>query len=241
MLATMINLVFRKRVGYVVLAIVAAVASYGVFAQFINPHLPWPPDPSLNPDPNHMHADFAVWIEGTKLDFPLPKYMSDLPTDEHTHDEAGEYLHQYLHLHDDIGHVIHRHKPGLTIGDFLASLGLTMTEECLTLDDFLYAQLDAGWKEDFAIGTDVCTNGKFHWRMYINGEEAPFTPEYAFADLDRILLIYGAGDTSPDRELKALTDDACLYSHACPWRGDPPAENCISDPEIPCVVPADQL
>ncbi|HRH94119.1 MAG TPA: hypothetical protein PKV72_06345, partial [Candidatus Peribacteria bacterium] len=75
--------------------------------------------PALNPDPNHTHADFAVWIGGKQQDFSAPKYMSGESTDV-VHDER---LSKYFHLHDGNGRVIHRHKPGLPLGDFFASIG----------------------------------------------------------------------------------------------------------------------
>ena len=49
---------------------------------------------------------------------------------------------KYLHLHDGNGHVIHRHKPDLTLGDFFHSLGMTMTSSCFELDDFQFQHLD---------------------------------------------------------------------------------------------------
>ncbi|MDP6561607.1 MAG: hypothetical protein QF793_01650, partial [Candidatus Peribacteraceae bacterium] len=75
-----------------------------------------------NPDPNHTHADFAVWVEGEKVEFSDAKYMSGVSWDEGSHDEADEYHHEHLHLHDEVGHVLHRHKPGLTLDAFFESL-----------------------------------------------------------------------------------------------------------------------
>lgn len=190
----------------------------------------------VNPDPNHTHADFAVWIDGVQLDFTDAKYMSAPPAGTeptawtivepahaHGHEEEGAPLpgREYLHLHDGIGHVIHRHKPGLTIGDFFASIGFTMTTDCFTLDT----------------AEQHCTDSDKHWRMFINGEEWPFDPTYVFQDLDQILLTYGSPDDEIARQLDLITDDACLYSRTCPERGDPPAENCIADPAVPCVAP----
>ena len=198
------------------------------------------PHTVANPDPNHTHADFAVWVLGKKLDFSDAHYMSGSSTDEHTHDEEGEYLNQYLHLHDGNGHVLHGHKPGLTIGEYFASLGLPMTGNCFSLDEFQFSSLDSGIVASYALTRELCTNGKFHWQMIVNGQERPFDPSYTFGDLDQILLLYQAGDTW-DAEWKQMTDDACLYSKRCPWRGEPPTENCIADPAVPCTVPEDEL
>ncbi len=174
--------------------------------------------PAVNPDPNHTHADFAVFIEGKKFNFSDPAYMSgttDESDPEHTRRDP------FLHLHDGIGYVIHRHKPGLTVGEFFASLGFTMDEACLTTD----------------AGKQYCSEGDKRWRMFVNAEEKPWNPQFAFNDLDQILLTFGADEDEVRREFKEMTADACLYSKTCPWRGEPPAENCVSDPTVPCVAP----
>lgn len=164
-------------------------------------------EPVPNPDPNHTHADFAVWVDQQQVDFSDPKYMSGLSTDEHTHDEPGEYLHEHLHLHDGVGHVIHSHKPGQTLREFFDSIGYEFPEPIE------------------------------RWTMWINGQEEEFNLDYQFQDLDQIMLTNDAGAAQIGYELERLTDDACLYSRTCPWRGNPPTENCVADPEIPCVIP----
>lgn len=189
-----------------------------------------------NPDPNHTHADFAVWVNGTKLDFSDARYMTGESTQDHTHDESLGPLRKYLHLHDGIGYVMHRHKPGLTIGNFFSTIGFTMTKTCFTLDAFQFSKLDTGWVKSFAITKNLCTNGKFHWMMYVNAKAVPFDPAFSFADGDKILLTYDAADDH-SAQLTQMTDGACRYSKTCPWKGAPPAENCISDPTVPCVAP----
>lgn len=150
-----------------------------------------------NPDPNHTHADFAVWVEGEKVDFSREEFMSGYE-DDHNH------LHDYLHLHDHIGHVVHRHKPGETLQSFFDSLSYVF-------DD------------------------KYTWRMFVNGEEMEFDLGYVFSDMDAILLTTSSASAQVLYEVEQLTDDACRYSRTCPWRGDPPAENCVADPAVPCV------
>lgn len=164
-----------------------------------------------NPDPNHTHADFAVWVDGQQVDFSDPQYMSGVSYDEHSHDEEDEYHHKYLHLHDENGAVIHRHKPGLTIGEFFSSLNFTFPEP----------------HERFT--------------MWVNGQQMDFDLDYVFDDMDQILLTNSAGSAQVMHELEQLTDEACLYSQTCPWRGDPPSENCVADPAVPCVVPEEDL
>ena len=190
-----------------------------------------------NPDPNHTHADFAVYIEGEKLDFSDPKYMSSPPAKTessgvgrafaHGDEDDGHILpeRKYLHLHDVTDPVIHAHKPGLTIGEFFASIGFLMTEQCFTLDTEVM----------------VCPEEGKKWQMFVNANEQPFDPSYSFKDMDKILLTYGASAEDVKMQLEAMTDDACKYSKTCPWKGDPPTEGCIADPEVPCVIPPEDL
>lgn len=207
----------------------------------------WPPS-AINLDPNHNHADFSVWVNGQQLDFSDPSYMSAPPATAamfdlvpsavaHGDEDDGHVVsgREYLHLHNGNGHVIHRHKPGLTLGDFFTSIGLQMTAECLMLDDKQFSSLDQGWVSDFARTKNLCNDGKFHWTFVVNGEPRPMDPALVFADEDAILLSYSASDTAWEQQWAQMTDDACKYSKTCPWRGTPPTENCIADPTIPCT------
>lgn len=229
-----------KRFLPVIVAFIAFAASAMAPRQYVQ-----------NPDPNHTHADFAVWVNGTQLDFSDDRYMSAPPAHASVFDllipaasahEEGEEEgvlpdRKYLHLHDGNGHVLHRHKPGLTIGDFFGSLGIVMTDECFQLDDFLFAQLDQGWVKDFSRVKNLCDDGKFRWTMIVNGQRVSMNHHYVPMDMDTILLSYGASDTAADEQYGSMTDDACKYSQTCPWKGEPPTENCIADPEVPCVLP----
>lgn len=191
----------------------------------------WLRPPARNPDPNHTHADFAVWINGTKLDFSATQYMSGISTDPATHPDQGPQ--KYLHLHDGNGHVIHRHKPGLTLREFFESLGTTFRNANGNMDLCV----------DFPQMDEVCQNEAMHrnWAMVVNGEHRFFDPAYVFQDGDQILIDFSEDETQDTdarmtKEWEDMTGDACLYSRLCPWRGDPPTENCIADPEVPCVA-----
>ncbi len=177
------------------------------------------PTVAVNPDPNHTHADFVVWIDGKKLDFSGEEFMSgssDESDPDHTkHDK-------YLHLHDANGHVIHRHKPGLTLKEFFMTLKIGFSGSC-------YSSGVPG-----ADG-EICSKNPF--RLYVNAVEKPFDDlSYVFADTDRILITTSIDEASVTDQLSQMTDDACLYSKTCPERGAPPAENCIADPTVPCVL-----
>ena len=175
--------------------------------------------PAVNPDSNHTHADFAVWVFGKRLDFSQEKYMSGSSDVEEEGEHPHEHLHESLHLHDGNGDVIHRHKPGLTIADFFGSLGFVLDPKCVRDDQ----------------KNLLCEDGDKKWRMFVNGHGRPYDPQYVFEDGDQILLSYGADDPAEiARELTLMADDACLYSKTCPWRGEPPKEGCVADPTVPC-------
>jgi hypothetical protein len=81
----------------------------------------------------------------------------------------------------------------------------------------------------------MCNEDGKQWQIFVNGTEQPFDLSYIFADLDQILLTYGATEGQVTEQLQTLSDEACLYSQTCPERGTPPVENCVADPSVPCV------
>ncbi len=131
---------------------------------------------------------------------------------------AGEYmttatqeLSDYVHLHDNDGDVEHIHLEGVTFSEFLNTLGLTFTDECLTYD-----------------GKKYCEDTANVLRLYVNDEkfEGDIT-SYTPKDEDRILVFYGdATSTNFTALLETVNDDACYFSGTCPERGIAPPENC---------------
>ncbi len=179
-------------------------------------------EPVPNPDPNHTHVDFLVMLDGQAIDFSGDAFMTGASTDDHTRDPSLSPLRKFLHLHDGIGNVLHRHKPGLTLADFFESLHVGFSVECIVYRAPLEYPIQ-------------CSDHP--WRMVVNGQERPFSLDFEFADGDRILLTTATDDLTLQAEVAMLSDEACRYSQTCPWRGKPPIENCIADPEVPCIAP----
>ena len=185
---------------------------------------------AVNPDSNHTHADFAIWTAGERMDFSGEEFMSGSSQDA----EHLNAIHTYLHLHDGNGDVVHRHKPGLMFGEFMVSnLGLNVVSNRVENTTCLVRDKIHALGETSPIVT--CISGNL--RAFVNGKEVPAfdIPEYVFNDVDMIFLTDSTDETVIQNQLSQLTDDACLYSRTCPWRGDPPTENCIADPSVPCV------
>lgn len=199
-------------------AIVLIAAGTAIVLYFGTPRVPQP-----NPDPNHTHADFLVMLDGTAVDFTDPFFMTGESTEDHTRDRTLPAMRQFLHLHDGIGTVIHRHKPGLTLAEFFDSISVGFTAECIV---YRTAEINRDMQ---------CS--EHPWRMIVNGQERPFSVNYDFSDGDAILITTASDDAALAAEIDTISDDACRYSQTCPWRGKPPAENCIADPTVPCVAP----
>lgn len=144
------------------------------------------------------HADFAVYINGKKANFAQPQYQS--PT--------GQEKDKAIYLRDNKGHILHKHEAGATLGRFFKSLGMEFSNTCFTFDT----------------GHKYCNTDTNTLRLFVNGQPNDQFESYEPKDLDRILITYGPKDTNVDEQLKAVTDEACIYSNQCPERGAAPEE-----------------
>jgi hypothetical protein len=68
----------------------------------------------------HVHAAFAVKINGEKLDFSQEKY---------------QVRSQYMHVENNDGNTLHRHATGVPVGEFFNSVGMNITDNCFTLEN----------------------------------------------------------------------------------------------------------
>ncbi len=147
----------------------------------------------------HVHADFAVYMNGNQLDFSQTEYQSSV---SHEKDEN-------VHLHDGDGKVVHRHAEGVTFAQFLKSIGYELGSDCFTTD----------------IKEQYCTNASSTLAFYVNGNPADKTT-YIPQEEDRILLTYGPADSDIKSQLASITDESCIHTGSCPERGVAPVESC---------------
>lgn len=164
----------------------------------------------------HEHANLHIYIEDQLYDLSAERFQSD----------PYQYRDQHIHLHDQVGHVIHLHKPGVSLNQFLTTLDISLDQNCISLPD----------ENDQS--QVYCDSDDNVLHLYVNGKYVLPETEYQIQDLDRILVYYGADDPDIIAPLiDAVPDDACIYSRTCPERGDPPTEQCIADANTPCVLP----
>jgi flagellar basal body-associated protein FliL len=69
---------------------------------------------------DHVHAAFAVKVDGVKLNFSEPKYQVQS---------------KYIHVENNDGNTLHRHATGVPVGEFFNSLGMNVTDSCFTLEN----------------------------------------------------------------------------------------------------------
>lgn len=149
----------------------------------------------------HVHAGFLVMVDGMKISFASDDYMST----------AKKLLHTGVHLHDNNDSIIHFHARDITLVDFLTSLSIDLTEDCLAIQK-----------------TKSCTAADKVLRLYINNvDKTKGLLEYVPQDNDRILLYYGEpGSPTIETYQNEVSDRACIYTGTCPERGTAPAEDC---------------
>jgi hypothetical protein len=149
----------------------------------------------------HVHADFKIYLGNEAIDLSQEEYMTT----------AAQELSKHVHLHDNNGDVEHIHLEGVTFAEFLSTLGLTLTNDCLTYDR-----------------KEHCSDGNNTLSLFVNEDkyQEPIT-SYIPNDEDRILVFFGnSADVSIQALLDSVTDDACYFSGTCPERGIAPPESC---------------
>ena len=149
----------------------------------------------------HVHADFAVFIDGQKIDFAKEEFMGEEVCgkpgeDEHDIDFTTiEGVKEAAHLHDLNGNVMHIHHENATLSMFFQGIGFGLTENCFKTPS-----------ESF------CNSEEKNVKVLVNGVELKEFANYKPGDLDKILIFYGSGDLS----FENVSNEACIYSEKCP-------------------------
>lgn len=116
------------------------------------------------PEPTHYHANFAVWVNGERLDLSADQFMEDVGSCA----AAGAVLpRERAHLHNNNADVAHVHDQGVTWGQLLANLGMAAGNDFLVVPGGDLYQADAGrtmkfilnGKPQFAVTNDLIRSG----------------------------------------------------------------------------------
>lgn len=78
--------------------------------------------------PIHYHANFAVFINGRQINFADPNYMHLAPCVANNTKVSFNKL-DNVHLHDQVGNVVHIHQAGIVWNDLFTSIHYTLDKE----------------------------------------------------------------------------------------------------------------
>ncbi len=124
----------------------------------------------------HYHANFALFINGERVDLSDMKYMEDVASCRA--DPASVLPVDRAHLHSQVHDVVHVHHPGVTWGHFFANIGFTLR------DDFIIT--DAG--ERFFADNRGGSTMKF----IVNGQAVSTVYNRGIRSEDRLLISFGS-------------------------------------------------
>jgi hypothetical protein len=122
--------------------------------------------------PVHYHANWAIFVDGNRLDLTAPRYMEDVyqcmldPSQQNPEDR--------VHMHEGNHDVVHVHASGVTWGHLLANLGFGIG------DDYLYT--DTQRLENTSEKT---------LKFVLNGRPVATIANAQIGNQDRLLISYG--------------------------------------------------
>lgn len=126
--------------------------------------------------PIHYHANFAIFVDGERLDLSGDRYMEDVvscradPTRVEPEDRA--------HLHGKNPDVVHVHDAAVTWGHFLANLGFGIGDDYLVLDR----------------GGRYMATTEAMLKFVLNGASVRSIRNVVIHSNDRLLISFGAED-----------------------------------------------
>jgi hypothetical protein len=166
--------------------------------------------------PTHEHADFALFINGTRFNFDQPQFLSP--------DENGKDRSEYAHIHEPRPTVVHVHMTGTTWDEFFASLGFKLDDPSLKGIKAETTSLTV------PTGQVYKTTATDTFKFFVNGVQVDGVTNTGIHDLDRVLISYGPESTADvfANQWTQVTDQACIPSERCTSRipADEPPEQC---------------
>ena len=164
---------------YAIVVFVAGIVIYGLIWAFTTPN-------QIGPiGGTHIHADFAVFLDGKQITPFGPQYFVRA---RHVHVESGP----------GEGTIIHMHATGVSLGNFFNTLSMKFDKDCFVTDSKV----------------SYCNSADKTLKMFVKHAVGNWTQnsdydKYVFTDLDKILITYG--NETPDQlqlQMNAVTDFA---------------------------------
>lgn len=155
------------------------------------------------PPVTHHHANWAVFVDGRRLDLTAERYMEDVASCR-TSPEAIRPQDR-IHLHEGDHDVVHVHHPAATWGQLLANLGMAAGEDYLRTPD----------------GEMILADGERTVKFIRNGRQEFDLSNEAVRSLDRVVVSVGTETAEQvlDTQFSQVADDAAEHNN----RADPAA------------------
>ena len=122
----------------------------------------------------HYHANWALWIDGARVDLTGDHYMEDVAAC--ASDPANITAHGRVHMHENNADVVHVHHGGATWGHLLQNLGWGMGL------DWIYSDTGVLYREE----------GGKRFTFILNGLAVPPVYDRVIQRGDRLLISLGS-------------------------------------------------
>ncbi len=145
---------------------------------------------TLKSDQVHYHANFALYVNGTRDEFKSPLFYEEEQscTSDDTNNPKSK-----AHMHDQINHVVHVHAKAVTWGDFFANLGYTIGNTVVKTNDGIFVDGQDG----------------NHLSFVLNGQKIDAAANRVIGDRDRLLVSYGSEDQAGlQKQFDSVENDA---------------------------------
>ena len=156
-----------KVVLLVTIGVVMGVVGIGAARFATLPELPDTEGP-------HYHANFAVFLNGERLDLSAMHYMQDVAACQANPDVMLPV--ERAHMHEGIHDVVHVHHEGATWGHFFQNIGLALG------DDFFISDR----------GDRYFAEGDRQLKFVLDGLQVPSAFNRVIESEDRLLISFGS-------------------------------------------------
>lgn len=148
------------------------------------------PPPSV-----HYHANWAIFIDGERLDLTADRYMEDVL--QCMADPSRQAPEDRVHMHENNHDVVHVHASGVTWGHLLANLGFGVGDDYLDLGSTVHADGE---------------NGTL--KFILNGTRILSIRNQPIRNRDRLLISFGPESVEEvlAKQMPQVADDADRYN-----------------------------
>lgn len=170
-------------------------------------YIVWYMHAGINFLPPHFHANFALYINGERVDFSGDEYMEDIAGCSITGEMQAR---DRVHLHENNPDTIHIHHDGVSWGHFFSNLWYSFGESFLSNNE-----------EEIYVSNDV------RKLYFILNDEQVNNPWNKLIDSkDRLLIVYGDEEPIELQELyESVANNAGEYNEkydpgSCGWSSE---------------------